>query len=96
MGGVGLPFTPGLPNAPAISKGMNMPFPGSSGQAGPAVAHDPRAKIRNILKDRLNFETNLDIIAVKRYVAEPLKFCVEETGMPPAEASTISSKDCVR
>ncbi len=51
---------------------------------GTGAAHDPRAKIRQILKDRLNFESNLDLTTVKRYVADPLRFCVEETGLPPS------------
>ena len=94
QGGVGMPF-PG----PGMGSKMPMPFPGAPGAPGPVgvptqpgPTHDPRNKIRNILKDRANFENNIDLTTVKRYVQEPLKFCLEESGLPPAEASTIASK----
>ena len=90
QGGVGLPF----PGTGPMGNKIQMPFPGgpvgAPNQPGPA--HDPRTKIRNILKDRSNFENNIDLTTVKRVVHEPLKFCLEETGLPPAEASTIASK----
>ena len=89
MGG----FNPSLGiKAPLIGQGLPPGVPGVAGgftQQNPAEVH--RQRIKNIIKDKASFQ-NMPLESTKRLLSEPLRFLIEETGIPSTQSGNFLSK----
>lgn len=87
MGGFNAPM--GI-KPPMIGQGIP-PVPGVPGGFTQNPGEAIRQRIKNIIKDKASFQ-NMPQESTKRLLSEPLKFLIEETGIPSTQSGSFLSK----
>jgi hypothetical protein len=83
MNGIPMNFpNPNKINPPNMGPG---PIPGIMPQQ-----LDIKTKIKQIIRDRANFET-MEVQNAKRFLLDPIKFSLEESGTPHSELGSVAS-----